>query len=169
MEGQEQWPLIGSTVRIGRDTANHLTIPDDAKVSRSHAELRERDGQWTVVDLGSRNGTRVNGVRIEIHPLRSGDQIQLGATMIEFFAESDPLATEPDSSSTSETLAASLSARESQVLALVAEGLTDREIGARLSISVNTVRSHLDRIAEKTGMRRRAELTRLAVDFGLVR
>jgi DNA-binding CsgD family transcriptional regulator len=50
----------------------------------------------------------------------------------------------------------------------VAGGLTDRQIGERLFISPSTVRSHLDRIGQKTGMRRRAELTRLAVDLGVI-
>jgi predicted ATPase/DNA-binding CsgD family transcriptional regulator len=59
-----------------------------------------------------------------------------------------------------------LSQREQELLALVARGLTDAEIAGRLYISVNTVRSHLERIREKTGSRRRADLTRLALRVG---
>ena len=58
---------------------------------------------------------------------------------------------------------AKLSRRERELLALVAEGLTDNQIAEKLFISVRTVRSHLDRIRDKTGYRRRAELTRLAI------
>ena len=47
-------------------------------------------------------------------------------------------------------------------------GQTDAQIAGRLFISVSTVRSHLDRIRDKTGCRRRAELTRLALQEGLV-
>jgi predicted ATPase/DNA-binding CsgD family transcriptional regulator len=61
-----------------------------------------------------------------------------------------------------------LSRRERELLALVAAGLTDAEIAGRLWISIRTVRSHLDRIRDKTGRRRRADLTRLAVDLDLV-
>jgi DNA-binding NarL/FixJ family response regulator len=61
-----------------------------------------------------------------------------------------------------------LTEREREVLALVAEGHTDREVAARLRIAVRTVRSHLDHIRTKTGRRRRTELTRLAVDEGVV-
>ncbi|HEY8473788.1 MAG TPA: response regulator transcription factor [Natronosporangium sp.] len=61
-----------------------------------------------------------------------------------------------------------LSDRERQVLALLADGERDRDIATALSISVRTVRSHLDRIREKTGRRRRPELTRLAVEHGIV-
>ncbi len=61
-----------------------------------------------------------------------------------------------------------LSARERQLVTLVAQGRTDTEIAAELYISVRTVRSHLDRIRDKTGCRRRADLTRLALSAGLV-
>ena len=61
---------------------------------------------------------------------------------------------------------ARLSQREQELLALVARGLTDAEIAGRLYISVHTVRSHLERIREKTGSRRRADLTRLALRVG---
>jgi predicted ATPase/DNA-binding CsgD family transcriptional regulator len=64
--------------------------------------------------------------------------------------------------------AAKLSKRERELLSLVAEGLTDIQIAEKLFISVRTVRSHLDRIRDKTGFRRRAELTRLAISNQLV-
>jgi len=61
-----------------------------------------------------------------------------------------------------------LSAREQELVTLVAQGRTDAQIAAELYISVRTVRSHLDRIRDKTGCRRRADLTRLALQAGLV-
>lgn len=57
-----------------------------------------------------------------------------------------------------------LTARELEVLELVADGDTDREIAALLCISVATVRSHLDRIRNKTGARRRVQLAALSAD-----
>jgi DNA-binding CsgD family transcriptional regulator len=62
-----------------------------------------------------------------------------------------------------------LSPRERELLGLVGRGLTDKEIAAQLFISLATVRSHLDRIRDKTARRRRPELTRLAVELGLTR
>jgi DNA-binding NarL/FixJ family response regulator len=62
-----------------------------------------------------------------------------------------------------------LSNRERQVLALVATGERDQDIANTLAISIRTVRSHLDRIREKTGRRRRPDLTRLAIEKGIVR
>ena len=59
-----------------------------------------------------------------------------------------------------------ITAREREVLALLAAGLTDRLIAQRLTISVTTVRSHLERIRAKTGSHRRADLTRLAMREG---
>ena len=61
-----------------------------------------------------------------------------------------------------------LSAREQELVTLVAQGRTDAQIAAQLYISVRTVGSHLDRIRDKTGCRRRADLTRLALTAGLV-
>jgi predicted ATPase/DNA-binding CsgD family transcriptional regulator len=61
-----------------------------------------------------------------------------------------------------------LSARERELVTLVAQGATNAQIAAKLFISVRTVSSHLDRIRDKTGARRRADLTRLALAAGLV-
>jgi DNA-binding CsgD family transcriptional regulator len=61
-----------------------------------------------------------------------------------------------------------LSPRERELITLVARGQTDAQIAAQLYISVRTVSSHLDRIRDKTGCRRRADLTRLALSAGLV-
>jgi DNA-binding CsgD family transcriptional regulator len=63
---------------------------------------------------------------------------------------------------------AQLSAREQELVTLVAQGSTDAQIAGQLYISVSTVRSHLDRIRDKTKCRRRADLTRLALRTGLV-
>jgi predicted ATPase/DNA-binding CsgD family transcriptional regulator len=61
-----------------------------------------------------------------------------------------------------------LSPRERELITLVAQGRTDAQIAAQLYISARTVSSHLDRIRDKTGCRRRADLTRLALGAGLV-
>ena len=61
-----------------------------------------------------------------------------------------------------------LTARERELVTLVAQGASNVQIAAQLLISVRTVGSHLDRIRDKTGCRRRADLTRLALTAGLV-
>ena len=73
----------------------------------------------------------------------------------------------PDEPATAPSLA-QLSARERELVTLVARGRTNAQIAAQLSITVRTVRSRLDRIREKTGSQRRADLTRLALQANLV-
>jgi predicted ATPase/class 3 adenylate cyclase/DNA-binding CsgD family transcriptional regulator len=68
---------------------------------------------------------------------------------------------------TAEASAGLLSEREREIVALLAGGATDAQIAARLFLSVNTVRSHLERIRDKTGARRRTELVRYATQAGI--
>lgn len=153
--------MTAPVLTIGRDDSCGLCLAHDPKISRSHAMVELRDAQWVLADLASRNGTWVNGRRVTEHPLREGDRVRCGDTTFVFVIAVDPNATEGDGPGRS--VAANLSAREMEILRLVAEGLTDRAIGERLTISTSTVRSHLDRIRDKTGLRRRSELTRLAL------
>jgi FHA domain-containing protein len=61
---------------------------DDPNVSRTHAEIRPRGGSWVVTDLGSTNGSRLNGQRLESPELlKPGDQIELGTTVLTFELE----------------------------------------------------------------------------------
>jgi DNA-binding NarL/FixJ family response regulator len=62
----------------------------------------------------------------------------------------------------------SLTERERQVVTLLASGRTDREIARAMTISTRTVHTHLDRIRTKTGIRRRTEMARMALELGLV-
>jgi DNA-binding CsgD family transcriptional regulator len=61
-----------------------------------------------------------------------------------------------------------LSARERELVTLVAQGRTNAQIAAELHISIRTVGSHLDRIRDKTGCRRRVDLTRLALSAEMI-
>ncbi len=70
-------------VRIGRDASSAVQL-HDTEVSRQHAELRRHEGIFTLADLGSSNGTFVNGRRIDRHLLQSGDQVQVGSTLMLF-------------------------------------------------------------------------------------
>jgi Protein of unknown function (DUF3662)/FHA domain len=69
---------------IGRSRDCDIVL-DDSGISRRHAELRPSDTGWTVTDLGSTNGLRVNGQPIRgAQPLRAGDRLELGSTEIVF-------------------------------------------------------------------------------------
>ncbi|MEU6314778.1 DUF1707 and FHA domain-containing protein [Streptomyces sp. NPDC047014] len=68
----------GTALRIGRDPGNGLRLSHET-VSRAHAELRMRDGTWVLTDLGSTNGTTVNGRRVTGSAVvRDGDQVGFG-------------------------------------------------------------------------------------------
>ncbi len=76
-------PVQGSRLTAGRLERCDLTI-QDSTVSREHAAFVRRGERWWVVDLGSTNGTRVNGRRAAEHPLEPGDQVELGDALVEF-------------------------------------------------------------------------------------
>ena len=79
----ERVALRGSRHTIGRlpDCDLHL---DDSTVSRQHAAVVLRGDRWWVLDLGSTNGTRVNGRTAAEHPLADGDSIELGDVVVTF-------------------------------------------------------------------------------------
>ena len=73
--------LVGAHQVIGRSSACQIVLGDDT-VSRRHAELRFEDGRWLLRDLGSSNGTWVNGGRVIEPEVRPGDLIHLGGAEI---------------------------------------------------------------------------------------
>jgi ABC-type multidrug transport system ATPase subunit/pSer/pThr/pTyr-binding forkhead associated (FHA) protein len=75
--------LAGGRVAIGRDPANDVTL-DDPNVSRFHAEVVARGGTVELRDLGSRNGTRLNGEPVQRAELEAGARIGVGPFGLEF-------------------------------------------------------------------------------------
>jgi hypothetical protein len=75
-------PVTGSRFVIGRLPSCGLTL-DDTTVSREHAALVRRGETWWVVDLGSTNGTKVNGRRAAEQPVSVGDRLELGDVVLE--------------------------------------------------------------------------------------
>lgn len=73
--------LTKSLINIGRDEANDIVILD-AYISRHHLQLRKRFGAYTLFDVNSRGGTKVNNTRIREHRLQNGDVIHIGRTKI---------------------------------------------------------------------------------------
>ena len=80
----EEVPLTDGVSSVGRRPDNPIVIAD-ASVSSRHAELRVADAEVTLKDLGSTNGTRVGGKKIESRSLAHGDQVRLGAVEMVFF------------------------------------------------------------------------------------
>jgi pSer/pThr/pTyr-binding forkhead associated (FHA) protein len=75
---------IGPEVTVGRAAGCHIALPDDTFVSQLHARVFERSGQVYVEDLGSTNGTYINGHRVSAPtPVHKGDSLQVGSTVLE--------------------------------------------------------------------------------------
>ena len=76
--------LLDEVCTLGRHSTNTLALPD-TKLSKHHAEIRRApDGQYLLRDLGSLNGTLVNGARVQLHTLADGDEITAGAARLRF-------------------------------------------------------------------------------------
>jgi DNA-binding CsgD family transcriptional regulator len=107
------------------------------------------DERWAMVAALDELKQAVDGVLHSLPPLPAG-----------------PLEAVVNGSASRSSKHSLLSAREGEMVELVAAGLTDAQIAERLFVSIRTVQSHLDRIRDKTGYRRRADLTRYAIQNG---
>ncbi len=81
----DRFTLTESVITVGRHPESNLVLADP-NVSRNHAEIRPKGDQYVVVDLGSTNGTRVNGVRVDTQTLQDGDELAFGNTRMRFEA-----------------------------------------------------------------------------------
>jgi len=80
----QRWQLPTVDVKIGREATNLVSI-DDERASREHAKIRFADGAYTIIDLGSSNGTLVNDRAITAPTrLNDGDTIKIGGTALTF-------------------------------------------------------------------------------------
>lgn len=82
-QGPHHIPLESTLLTVGRGLSNDIIL-EDTRVSRHHAQLRYKTRRFWLTDLGSTNGTFVNGERINEAPLRDGDTISLGGLDITF-------------------------------------------------------------------------------------
>jgi pSer/pThr/pTyr-binding forkhead associated (FHA) protein len=81
----QSFPLTGEKMTIGRSPETDVFL-DDVTVSREHATLVRRGGDWYLDDSGSLNGTYVNRQRVDSHRLADGDELQIGKFKLTFFA-----------------------------------------------------------------------------------
>jgi signal transduction histidine kinase/pSer/pThr/pTyr-binding forkhead associated (FHA) protein len=91
----KQFELTGSLLGLGRDAANGVRL-HDTEVSRRHAEFRQVDNGYSLADVGSVNGTFLNGQPIREAVLQPGDQIQIGQTILVYSAGRGETQTETD-------------------------------------------------------------------------
>jgi signal transduction histidine kinase len=85
----KRFELSAPVVSVGRHSANAVAL-HDTQVSRRHLEVRALPYGFELVDLGSGNGTLLNGQPVNVAPLRSGDTIALGQTVLMFSAGGEP-------------------------------------------------------------------------------
>jgi len=76
-------PLVGTRAVVGRSRECEIQL-EDGNVSRRHCELVSSGDDWSVVDLGSTNGTELNGKTVDRAPLTNGDRITVGGTDLAF-------------------------------------------------------------------------------------
>ena len=119
---------------------------------RDHAGLRTMLGDAAFEAAYARGRT-----------LSQADAVALATAAAGPDPEAAPTASVPAAQARVHGSADPLSEREREIVALLAGGATDAQIAGRLVLSINTVRSHLERIRDKTGARRRAELVRYAI------
>jgi signal transduction histidine kinase len=79
----KRFELRAKPMAVGRDGSNPIRLHDN-EVSRRHAELRLVDDDYQIVDLGSANGTYVNGRAVDQTSLKAGDQVRIGQTVMLF-------------------------------------------------------------------------------------
>lgn len=154
--------LEGDVVIIGRSRDVQLHLDIDG-VSRRHARItRNGERGYSLVDLGAKNGTFLNGERVDVAALHHGDRILIGAAELTLsfeHATDGPADEGVDTRAPAEdALRAQLTAREWEVAQAVAQGLTNAEIAAQLGIGRRTVATHLERIFERLGLHSRAAL-----------
>ena len=164
-------PLENGTSIIGRGVNAQVRLVDNG-VSREHAKVIVSDDVVNLVDNGSTNGTYINGAPVDAGILRDGDRIHVGPDVTLQFvylnpdAQSDTSLPEPRVEPEEPV---PLSPRELEVAQLVAEGLTNPEIGKRLFISPRTVTTHLVKIYDRLGVHSRSGLTRYILEHNLLK
>jgi pSer/pThr/pTyr-binding forkhead associated (FHA) protein len=180
LSGRTQVELAGERATVGKGAENDIVIDGDATVSRLHAVLERFPAGWCVTDLGSSNGTFLNGERIWAQQrLRHGDEVRVGRTRLVFRNSTDVGHTATES----EAEPPLLTPRERDVLVVLCRPLLARdlftepasikEVAAELVVSEAAVKQHLVNLYAKfdvgdTMTHRRTRLANEAIRRGAV-
>ncbi len=165
-------PLTNERTTIGRAADADVSLTSDGTASRLHSAIERYPGGWVLRDLGSTNGTFLNGDRLVTdHPLKAGDEIRVGASVFVFRGVA---ADGPDLATVQGEAPPVLTRREHEVLIELCRPLVDRsdpfarpstvaEIAERLYIGPATVKFHLDNLFDKFGLTQPGEGRRVAL------
>ncbi len=158
--------MVDGTLSIGRSDEASICLPFEG-VSRQHAEVSLDAGRVRLRDLGSTNGTAVNGDEVSEALLDRGDRIQIGSVEFEFRLETSGVLAELQDRADARRRIAQLSPREREVALAIARGLKSAEIAKLLHISTRTVNTHLEHIYERLQLRSRTALAGMVARTGL--
>jgi pSer/pThr/pTyr-binding forkhead associated (FHA) protein len=161
--GRELIPLSGQRVTLGKASTNAVSLEHDETVSRLHAAFENLGFAWSIRDLGSRNGTYLNGERISAERvLRSGDEVRVGKSRLIFWE----VKTTGDGKLDEETVTAQpaelpprLTRRELDVLVVLCRPLVSdnafpepvsvRQMASELFVTEAAVKQHLQNLYDK--------------------
>ena len=174
--------LVDATYLLGSDDEAADLVLDDSTVSGLHARLDRIGSTWLVSDLGSRNGTSVNGERLAgQRQVRSGEEIRLGQTRLVFRDGqrtrpiTDALAPRPHNLTRGERQVLIELCRPILTHNAFQEPASVREISERLYVGRNAVQNHLANLYDKFGIygdgstSRRVELANAAMLSGEIK
>jgi pSer/pThr/pTyr-binding forkhead associated (FHA) protein len=177
--GRRSVELRGERVTVGKNAENDLPLDGDDTISGLHAVFDRFPAGWCITDLGSSNGTYVNGERIfATRRLHHGDEVRVGTTNLLFRNSADV----GRSVTKAPEARPEVTARERDVLVVLCRPLLDRdlftepasirEIAGELVVSEAAVKQHLARLYDKFGVdatdHRRARLANEALRRGAV-
>jgi pSer/pThr/pTyr-binding forkhead associated (FHA) protein len=160
--GRELVPLTGDRVTLGKASTNAVALDHDPTVSRLHAILENHGPAWSIRDVGSRNGTYVNGEKIAgERVLRSGDEVRIGKSRLVYLQarqSGDPVEEAtivPDAAQ----LPPRLTRREVDVLMVLCRPLVSddvfpepasvRRMAGELYVTEAAVKQHLQNLYDK--------------------
>ena len=158
---------------IGRRDSSDLVIADP-HVSLAHARVKRRQGAILIEDLGSTNGTFVNGDQLTTsRALRHGDLVNFGSVETRFEDRGSQLAREDSTEAMElaqaieETERPVLSPRQVEVLRYLKQGLTNPQIAVKLGVTERTVKAHCQEVYDRLGVPNRTAAVDAAHRLGL--
>jgi len=183
--GRELVPLTGDRVTLGKASTNVVALEHDPTVSRLHAILENHGSAWSIRDVGSRNGTFVNGEKIAAEQvLRPGDEVRIGKSRLVYLRarQSDDPVDEATIVPDAAQLPPRLTRRELDVLMVLCRPLVSddpfpepasvRRMAGELYVTEAAVKQHLqnlyDKFAIPTEGDRRVRLANEALRRGAV-
>jgi hypothetical protein len=170
--GIEPVVLEGERVTVGSEDSNRVCLADDGTVSRLHAVVENYGSGWAVRDLGSRNGTYINGRRVlGEQALHTGDELRIGKTRLIFRDHDSPMRAAKGTQVLAVDPSPELTRRERDVLHALCRPLATSEpfsqpasiraIAKELVVSDAAVKQHLLRLYDKFGLSDRTENRRV--------